>query len=105
MNRAEEYQKFKRSLENNQLGHLEAPTEKQFEKILKKEGLEDLIKVYKVNFIEKDKTVTGTIAEFNTAEERSRWFEKEGKKIIESEKRGCLVYDEGSPEVGKIEEK
>lgn len=79
----------------------------KFNKIMKNNQLDHLVKVYKVNFIEKDKTVT-PIKEFNNAEERSHWFENEGKKIIESEKRGCLMYNEGPPEiieVGKIEEK
>jgi hypothetical protein len=79
----------------------------KFNEIMKNNQLDHLVKVYKVNFIEKNKIVT-LIKEFNSAEERSRWFENEGRKIIESEKRGCLVYGEGSPEIiemGRIVEK
>ena len=108
-NKENEPHKFDALMKKNALDHMVSPTEKEFEEVLKKENLENLIKVYRVHFIEEDGKITPPIAEFDTAEERNQWDKVEGKKIRRENKgRGCLMFNEGPPEIieiGKIEER
>lgn len=92
---------FEQLMKNQGMEQLHKPTREQFEELMRREGLENVMgkegHVFIVSGRDKDKKEFKVLAEFNTKEEAEDWYNSLGQSIVEE--GGEIRMHYGPPEL------